>query len=388
MDIDRFPFLTFDFSVQQLTADMWFSLGEAMSKCQHLAGVPLKPSAARELSSVYLARGVGATTAIEGNTLSTEEVQMIVDEGSANVPESRTYLEREVQNVLATIRDLDDALHLGNQLPIDAARMCKLNTQILQGIPDKPEVVPGVLREHDVAVGSYLAPHWSDVPDLVTRFVAWLTTMRGEVSRSSRVEDRFVNAILSAVLAHIYIAWIHPFGNGNGRLARLIEVQVLSESGIVPLVATNLLSDHYNKTRNAYYLALDEAQRDVGAFVRYALRGFLDELREQIAVVRKENLLIHWESYVYERFRPLPNSETRDRQRDVALTLEAGQEVTPDQVIELTPSLARRYARVGDRTPVRDLNDLVKMGLVEKRPKRRYRARREVIEAFIPPTSN
>jgi len=388
MDIDRFPFLTFDFSAQKLTADMWFSLGEAMSKCQHLAGVPLKPGAARALSSVYLARGVGATTAIEGNTLSTEEVQRIVDEGSANVPESRTYLEREVQNVLAAILDIDSALRLGNRLPIDVARMCELNAQILQGIPDKPEVVPGALREHDVAAGSYLAPHWSDVPDLVARFVAWLATMRGDISRDSRAEDRFVNAILSAILAHVYIAWIHPFGNGNGRLARLIEVQILSESGVVPLVATNLLSNHYNKTRNAYYLALDEAQRDVGAFIRYAVRGFVDELREQIAVVRQENLLIHWESYVYERFRRFPNSETRDRQRDVALLLQAGEEVTPEQVSELTPSLARRYATAGDRVPVRDLNELVKMGLVEKRPKRRYRAQREIIEAFIPPTSS
>ena len=38
---------------------------------------------------------------------------------------------------------------------------------------------------------------------------------------------------------------------------------MLSESGIVALVATNLLSDHYNKTRNASYVAVDEAQGGV-----------------------------------------------------------------------------------------------------------------------------
>ena len=54
-------------------------LGEALSKCQHLAGVPLKPKAAEELSMVYLARGVQATTAIEGNTLSQREVEQIVE---------------------------------------------------------------------------------------------------------------------------------------------------------------------------------------------------------------------------------------------------------------------------------------------------------------------
>lgn len=48
-----------------------------MSRCQHLAGVPSKPARAQQMSAVYLARGVQATTAIE-NTLSEAEVQEIV----------------------------------------------------------------------------------------------------------------------------------------------------------------------------------------------------------------------------------------------------------------------------------------------------------------------
>lgn len=71
-------------------------------------------------------------------------------------------------------------------------------------------------------------------------------------------------------------------------------------------MATNLPSDHYNKTRNAYYLALDGAQRSVASFARYALRGLVDELREQIDRVRSENLQIHRESYVYEIFTVSP----------------------------------------------------------------------------------
>jgi Fic family protein len=193
---------------------------------------------------------------------------------------------------------------------------------------------------------------------------------------------------LAAVLAHVYIAWIHPFGNGNGRLARLVEVQILSESGVVPIVATNLLSDHYNKTRSAYYLALDQAQHNITSFVSYALRGFVDELREQIEMVRAQNLQIHWESYVYETFEQKPNSEASDRRRDVALNLKPGVQYTPEQVPELTAALARKYAKCGDRTPARDMNDLLKLGLVTKVGRRHYRVLREKIEAFIPPVSS
>jgi Fic family protein len=217
--------------------------------------------------------------------------------------------------------------------------------------------------------------------------VKWLEELRS-VPPDASAEDRFVAAVMAAALAHLYIAWVHPFGNGNGRLARLIEVQILSESGVVPIVATNVLSDFYNKTRSAYYLALDEAQISVASFLKYAVRGFADELRAQVVVLRKESLDIHWESHVYELFRGQPRTHTRDRQRDVALTLPKDKIVTPEELTELTAPLARRYAMCGSRVPARDLNDLFKMGLLAREGPRRYRARREVIEAFIPPMAS
>src|SRR5689334_6973363 len=104
------PFLKFPFSTGDIDAGTWLALGEAMSKSQHLAGVPLKPAAAQEMMSVFLARGVQATTAIEGNTLSDDEVKAIVKDGTANVPDSRAYLEQEVRNVLRVIAEIDEAL--------------------------------------------------------------------------------------------------------------------------------------------------------------------------------------------------------------------------------------------------------------------------------------
>lgn len=383
---EQYPFISFEFDTRSLTSGMWLDMGEAMSKCQHLAGVPLKPARAAEMGAVYLARGVQATTAIEGNTLTEDEVKQIVAEGTAHVGKSREYQEREVQNVLGAIRDIDHALRSGERLPISRERLERLNFEILDGIPDEPHVVPGKLRTYNVHAGRYLAPQWQDVPDLVDKFVQWLDQLRSAVTPESPERDRFINAVLSAMLAHLYIAWVHPFGNGNGRLARLVEVQILSESGVVPLVATNLLSDFYNKTRDhGYYRALDAAQGDVISFIRYALDGFLDELRAQIEVVKAENVQIHWESYVYEVFRDMPDTETRTRQRELALAMPEGRWITAKEATDLNTTLARLYAKMGDRTPTRDLNDLWKLELVLK-DKRRYRVRRNVIQAFIPPT--
>ena len=380
------PFISFAFDAGRLPPQTWFALGEAMSKCQHLSGIPLKPETALQLASVYLARGVQATTAIEGNTLSTVEVQKIVDQGHADVSSSRSYLELEVQNVLAAVREIDEAVQAHTPIPITVERLKYLNERVLRGIPDKPEVVPGEFRQHNVGAGTYRAVDWSEVAMLTARLVEWLDELKESVNDDSTVEDRFVNAFLRAILAHLYIAWVHPFGNGNGRVARLIEVQILSESGIVPIVATNLLSDHYNKTRNNYYLALDAAQQTPANFIKYAVEGLVDELREQIELVREESRKIHWESYVYEKFRSLPKTDARDRQREVALALPDSTWLTPEQVVVLTPEIALRYGRAGDRMPARDLNDLNKIGLVYKLD-RRYRARRELITAFIPPVA-
>jgi Fic family protein len=388
MGADTHHFISFEFTTASLSSDIWFLLGEAFSKCQHLAGSPLKPGTAADMAAVALARGVQATTAIEGNTLSEDEVTAIVRRGSAHVSASREYLEREVKNILSALAEIDKALHEGRALPIDRDRLCALNAQILAGIPDRPEVKPGHLREHDVVAGPYRAPHWTSVPDLVNQFVTWLREVRADATEL-RPEDRFVNAVLAAILAHLYIAWIHPFGNGNGRLARLVEVQILSESGVVPEVSTNLLSDHYNKTRAAYYLALEEAQRDVPAFVTYAVRGFVEELRMQIESVKSQSLSVHWESYVYEVFRGMPTTSARDRQRELALALaQRNIAVTKDEATDLTASLARKYARAGDRTPARDLNDLVGMGLARRAGNRRYETTRDTIRAFIPAVSH
>ena len=375
------PFISFEFNSRDLQPMTWLKLGEAMSKCEHLSGYPLKPAAAAAMSRVHLARGVHATTAIEGNTLTQEDAERLVSGKKSGVPPSRQYQEQELQNILEAIGLLDQALASGQRLPINVERLCQLNDLILRKTPQPPEVRPGTLRTHGVGVNRYRAPAWGDVPGLLESFVGWIDQVRwsGDDSR----ESRFFAAVLAAILAHLYIAWIHPFGNGNGRLARLIEVQILSESGVIPMVATNVLSNHYNLTREAYYQALDMAREDVLHFVVYSLDGFLDGLRAQVAFLRDQSLQVHWESYVHEIFSTQPNTDARSRQRGLALAMPQSP-VTPEEATELNTKLAKLYAQAGERTPARDLNDLSKLGLVVKVGARKYRSNASIMEAFIP----
>ena len=81
------------------------ALGEAASKCEHIAGVPLAPEVAKRVHQLYLAKGAAATTAIEGNSLSEEEVERLID-GSLVLPASQQYLADEVQNIIGIANDL------------------------------------------------------------------------------------------------------------------------------------------------------------------------------------------------------------------------------------------------------------------------------------------
>lgn len=392
------PFLNFaDFYPDSLTFKTWLLLGETMSKCQHLAGAPITPRLAEHLERVYLARGAQATTAIEGNTLELSQVEQIVDRGSAGLGPSRAYQEQEVANIVRAVRDMRAAITQGHHLPITVTRLCELNAMVLHDVPVKPHVVPGELRRTDVTVGPYRPPDYREIPALVKEFEDWLrrTRQAAAAQAADHPDLAFALAVITAILAHLNLAWIHPFGDGNGRLARLIEVQILSESG-VPSVATQLLANHFNLTRELYYFHLDQArsQRGVANFIHYAVQGLADGLREQITLVQEQNLHIVWQSYMHELFeKKYTQTPARARQRKLATALPAapGDAVTPEQATELTPALTRLYAAAGDRMPARDLNDLVKLDLavrVGPPAARRFRARRELVQAFLPPAAS
>lgn len=204
------------------------------------------------------------------------------------------------------------------------------------------------------------------MPLLIDKLVGWLDELTAPVQDQS--EDlRFFRAFLAATLGHLYLVWIHPFGDGNGRTARLLECAILTRSGVVPWLSTNLLSDHYNRTRAEYYRRLNAAStnNDVLGFLRYAARGFVDQLREQITAVQGHQIRVSWINYVHERFTDQPSTDTAVRQRALLFAL------SPDEnpigsLRRLTPELAERYAGKENKTVIRDVNKLVELGLAEK----------------------
>lgn len=374
------PWIRFELDSRPFPTALWLLLGEAQSKCEHVAGVPLEPETARRLHRLYLAKGILATTAIEGNTLSEEEVLKHL-EGKLKLPPSKQYLAKEIDNIVKACNLVAKEIAEGKPANLSLRRIKEFNRLVLEGLNYEPGITPGELRKHAVGVARYRGAPAEDCEYLVGQLCEWLNNLSFDFLPKSGL----VPAILKAVLAHLFLAWIHPFGDGNGRTARLVELQILVNGGVSP-PAAHLLSNHYNQTRTEYYRQLDYASRSGGdliPFLKYAVQGFVDGLRSQIEVIREQHFMVAWENYVHAQFRDR-TSPSNLRQLQLILDLSKhGKAFAKSDLARVSPEVAAQYARKTPKTLTRDVNALMKMGLIV-REESLYKANREAILAFLP----
>ncbi len=379
------PWITFRASdIKDMPPRTWMLLGEARAICQQVTNTPLKPGIAEHLNEVALIKGAQATTAIEGNTLNQEQVAGI-HRGEYTAPPSRAYQEREVRNVLDALTDIDEQAKNGTLEHLTAEMICDYNHLVLNATEHASDARPGELRDHSVVVGNYRGAPAEDCQYLIRRLAEWLES---DMFRSDDPETEFALTVIQAIYAHLYIAWIHPFGDGNGRTARLLEFMLLARSGQMPLLAAHLLSNHYNLTRDQYYRELEAASRSrlTHRFLAYATQGLLDGLREQIELVREQQMEVSWTNYVNEVMDQFPTSQASNRQRDLVLAMPPNTAMPREDLTVLTPALAAHYANTGPRTLSRDLNRLAKAGLI-LRERRSWKTNTGVMFTFMPPAA-
>src|SRR5262245_48822221 len=93
----RYPHILFK-KHWEIRPDTHYLLGKCDAMVEAISGMPLQPDYHRGLLRVSLIKGAQATTAIEGNTLTADEVERVAD-GQSLAP-SKEYQEREVKNIL------------------------------------------------------------------------------------------------------------------------------------------------------------------------------------------------------------------------------------------------------------------------------------------------
>lgn len=380
------PYIDFRLRLDKPNVALWLLLGEAKSKSAHIARTLLHPHRSHELMQVFLTKGVLATTAIEGNTLSEDQVRGVI-ENRVDLPPSKRYLAQEIRNVIGAYNEVVSAVLDDPQAELTPELFKRWNALILGDLDVEEGVQPGEFRTGSVVVGNYRAPSARDVAFLMQRLCDWLN---GDDFKApgQRPELYAALVIIKAIVAHLYLVWIHPFGDGNGRTARLLELQLLLAAGF-PTPATQLLSNHYNQTRSEYYRQLNAAGRtgDPLPFLTYALRGFVDGLAEQLDLIFAWQREDRWEQYVYQQFGELRTEADRRRLRLVLEVSRAardrGEPVSRADMRWLTPRLAMAYSNKTDKTLTRDLKEIGKLGLLA-RDRRGYQPNESVLLGLLP----
>ena len=238
----------------------------------------LPPHWSDQLDRLNRIRAVHGTTALEGNPLSEAEVehQMELMEEAQAGPAHPSREQRQVRNA-GHAQDWIKKRFAPGRAPLAQADVLRLHQLVTEG-SDETENLPGRLRRHSVVVGTPElggvhrgAPH-EELPRLLDEFVGFVN--------SRRLGAR--HPVIQALVAHFFLVTIHPFGDGNGRVSRLVEAGILYEEGY-NVHGFYGLSNFFYRHADEYRLLLQQSRRaqpfDLNAFVAFGLRGFAEELK-------------------------------------------------------------------------------------------------------------
>jgi len=240
-------------------------LVEARVLRETVADLPVLPRMASKLEEEVIRRAIHSTAALEGNPLSEEDVGRVLSE--ADQKKARSRAEQEVINLkTAYLASQLMRLPIGPWL-LEEETIRQIHESVTTNI-NYGNSIPGSYRDYKVTVGDshhggvYTPPKiLPDIQNLMREFIAWIN------SEALLAEE----PVIRAALAHFHLAKIHPFGDGNGRTARLVEALCLRAHGLGHIPA--MLSNYYYRHMDDYYWAFSRSERnrehDVTPFVKF-----------------------------------------------------------------------------------------------------------------------
>jgi len=189
------------------------------------------------------------TNAIEGSTITLEEVRLILEDKVA--PNKPLKDIRETESHAAVFLEM-----LKTKEAVSEELLLKWHAELFK---ETKADVAGRFRQYLVRVGPYVAPHWNDIERLMMQLTSF-------------VNDSKLNPVDVAARAHYTFEKIHPFGDGNGRIGRLLMNILLWRNGYPMLIIEY-------KRRKPYYKAL---QRTEDGFANYLIRRYMSVHKEYL----------------------------------------------------------------------------------------------------------
>jgi len=301
-----------------------------------------------------LTREVVTSSAIEGEMLNPEEVRSSIARrlglDAAGLPNAGHDVEGIVEMMLDATRDFlapltDERLFAWHSalFPTGRSGMHRITVGAWRtGTSGPMQVVSGAIGKGKV---HFEAPEASRLPSEMQRFLAWFD------------QPAATDPVLKAAVAYLWFVTIHPFEDGNGRIARAIADMALAR-------ADNTQERFYSMSaqieveRKSYYQELESAQKGDVEITPWIL-WFLECLGR--AIDRADDILaaVLHKARVWRRISGHP---INDRQRVVVNRLLGG------FVGNLTSSKYAKLAKCSPDTALRDIQVLADLGVLVRNP--------------------
>src|SRR4029077_8548769 len=240
------------------------------------------------LRRLAAAEATVGSTSIEGYGASLEDTVEIL---AGRHPSSTSEETQRVIGAYAQAMDRVGVLAEDRRFEWSSATILELHFLVCH---PQPEAGPGRLRDGSVIVtrgfgrDPYRPPAPGGVPGLLSETAAWLGS--GDLAR---------HPVVRGAMAHLNLVSIHPFRDGNGRVARVVQSLVLAKEG---LLGPELVSiePYLGRHTREYYSILEEVQgpafdpqRDASAWVEFCIEAHVFEATErrrwlEIAYARHE----------------------------------------------------------------------------------------------------
>jgi Fic family protein len=220
------------------------------------------------------ARNGHASTAIEGNPLTLEQVRALEEGQELSAVGDRA--QREVLNYFAGLRFVEK--HAKKKV-IRHEDLFELHRLLADTVMDQGDA--GRYRTIRVRVGRHLPPPPAEVSGLMFELLEWWNEKAVELS-----------PVLSSAILHYQFEWIHPFADGNGRAGRALALWELYRRGFDSHHIFSV-DEYYWEDRPAYYSALDavrEAGGDLSGWLEYCAEGLRQTLDRTWSRVQAANV--------------------------------------------------------------------------------------------------
>lgn len=371
------------FDARRVATECGWLLGCVCARLEQVCRTILPPTVADELREEVRIRGIAALATLAGNTLGEAALRQLLS-GELEVPPSREYLRQELINQIAAVDALTGGIRLraaADDSPLATSALLALHTALLRDLELHGMAPAGALRREEQLFQGISGTSPAEIAPQLERLAS------GLAEQHDPLRDAFSDlgsGLLRALLAHRCLLWIRPFALANGRVARLVEQHILRSTGL-PAIVTLLLPIHYQLTHSAYtaQLSTQPTEESLFAFIGYALQGLQDGLDELLDRMDESHLSVHWLRHV---ILIIGDSDRTTVERKSMIMTAISTEESPikrDKIPQLSPQLAAAYATLTERTLRRDLQDLLRLGLLEESAVG-LRARKEQLYAFLP----